>query len=556
MARKGLKGLLSRLVLFASTATLQGMPNLTINDPFPLYSSVYPYSYLATRQKANLMNFSYAYAENRFRISCSGYHQFANCGYNSERHAVNLGDLPNGRWNILGLFYDPPLRDVLFNALCIFPTTSPATAPPQGCENSYAIPADDTLKTGNNCFRTITDPNLVDPNQEFGFFTIPLAYRKYGVRFESEILLIDRCYYAVGLRVQWGISDIRQTVRAFNDLTCQALGIACPATAIRGDQGTNSGPAPTAQAPIAVAPPFVNPLTEPPCPIPGCEPCDNCVTPLQEFQPTETETLALGFDAKCKQFVIENIMGRQDEIARVLGLDIRNYHKVGLDDLRVGLFYRHIFIINEDDERYPRVLFMPFAELIGGIPMAKEIDQRDIFAVPLGNNRFTSVGGQTGFTIDFLDTIDITFAAGFAYFFKRDICNFRLPTNSAESGIFPYSADVTIRPGPTWHANIGIHGYHFLPNCSFWAEYSVVSHTQDDIKVCRSFIPENSNYFETGFDVERAEHFSKWEAHMANFAFNFDLSDNFSIGILFQAPVRQRNVYKSSTLLGTITFVY
>ena len=104
--------------------------------------------------------------------------------------------------------------------------------------------------------------------------------------------------------------------------------------------------------------------------------------------------------------------------------------------------------------------------------------------------------------------------------------------------------------------NVGLHAYHFLGNTSFWAEYSVISHTEDYIKVCRSFIPEDSIYFETGFDVARAECFSKWESHVANFGCNYDLSDNFSIGLAFQAPVRQRNSYKASTVLGSISFVY
>ena len=64
-------------------------------------------------------------------------------------------------------------------------------------------------------------------------------------------------------------------------------------------------------------------------------------------------------------------MNQKDLIAKVLNLDIGNYHKVGVDDLRLLLFYRHIFIINEDDENYPRVLFMPFAEAGVGIPMEK-----------------------------------------------------------------------------------------------------------------------------------------------------------------------------------------
>ena len=124
-------------------------------------------------------------------------------------------------------------------------------------------------------------------------------------------------------------------------------------------------------------------------------------------------------------------MNQREKIADILGLDICNYHKMGLDDLRASLFYRHIFIINEDNEQYPRVLFMPFAELGGSIPMTKGIDPNDMFAVPFGNNHFKSVGGKAGFTIDFLDTIDLTFDAGFSYFFKRDIGNFLLLTNPA-----------------------------------------------------------------------------------------------------------------------------
>ncbi len=548
MARKGLKGLLGGLVLLAFVVPLHGFPNLTNNDPFPLYSTVYPYSYLATRQKASLMRFDYSYVENRFRVSASGYHQFARCGFNSERHPVPLGDLARGRWNMFGLFYDPKLRKTLYNALCIH---KKGKTPPIGCKTSTEIPDD---PDGGSCEKFIIDPKLVDPNKEFGFFSIPLDYKRFGVRFESEILLIDRCFYGVGLKVQWGISDVRQSVRAFNDFTCQALGIACPASPRKKIDG--NGPEPNPQAPIAVAPPFVDPKTQPPCPIPNCEPCDKCVIPLQRFKPEVNATVSQGFPAECKEFVIDNIMNQKDAIARVLGLDICNFHKVGLDDLRLSLFWRHIFIMNEDDERYPRVNFMPFAEIGAGIPMTKQIRPSDMFAVPIGNNHFTSVGGLTGFTIDYLDTIDFTFAAGFSYFFRRDICNFRMPTNHAESGIFPYTADVSIRPGPTWHVNVGLHAYHFLGNTSFWAEYSVISHTEDDIKVCRSFIPEDSIYFETGFDVARAECFSKWESHVANIGFNYDLSDNFSIGLVFQAPVRQRNSYKASTVLGSISFVY
>jgi hypothetical protein len=212
--------------------------------------------------------------------------------------------------------------------------------------------------------------------------------------------------------------------------------------------------------------------------------------------------------------------------------------------------------MNEDDERYPRLLFSPFLEAGVGIPMTKGVPTNKMFAVPIGNNGHTYVGGKAGFSIDFLDTIDFYVAGGFSYFFRRDYCNFRMPTSPAESGIFPYAADVNLQPGPTWYVDIGMNAYHFLENCTVWAQYSYVSHAKDKITVCKSFIPEGSQYFFTGFDVERAECFSKWESQLFTAGLNYDLTDNFSFGLLWQGPIAVRNAYRSATWLGTISFVY
>lgn len=539
MLYPGMKKFIQGCALLAFCIPVHGFPTNTRNDPFPFFNSNYPYSFLTTRQKANLMRFDYTYAENRFRVSASGFAQHANCAKNSEWNTVNIGDL-NGRWNMLGLFYDPKLREVLFTGLGI---------PVTGLGVPSAVPA--------GCAPLIEDPRNVDPNKEFGFFSIPLRYRKHGVRFETEILLIDRCFYGVGLRVQWGIADIRQTVKAFQDFTCQALGIACPAAKPGVIDGTATI-TPLPHTVTGITPPYIDPTVPPPIGAPLCPPLfqQECIEPLQPFQPCASQTVCLSFPGDCKQFVIQNIMSQRERIAQILGLDICNYHKIGLDDLYVSVYWRHLYIMNEDNEYYPRVNFMPFAEGGVGIPLFKEESNNQMFAVPFGSNRHASIVGRAGFTIDFPDTIDVIVSGGFSFFVKRDYCNYRMPTNWAESGIFPYAADVTLRPGPTWYGTIGMNAYHFLDNLSFWGEYCIVSHAEDEIKVCRSFIPEDSIYFQTGFDVKRAECFSKWESHFLNLAFNYDLTDNFAVGLLLQLPVRQRNAYKSQTILGSINFVF
>ena len=552
MSRTLLKGFII-CALCSFFAAFAELPNATRNDQYPLFSSWYPYDFLSSRQKAQLMRFDYTYVPERFRISISGYGQFANRARNNRGNVINIGDI-NGRWNMLGLFYDPVMRERLFSVLGIGLTQPPATT----CQdNPEAVPTGDADQAGSFCFNIITDPKLVDPNKEFGFFSIPAVYKKFGVRFESEILLIDRCFYAVGLKAQWGISDVRQTVHAFEDFTGQALGQAAPANPPGVTAGTSSPPV----VPFTgITPPYVDPANIPPCPQGGTanNPNEilNCVEPLQPFAPCQTQVVCLSFSGACKRFVIENIMKQRTKITDVLDIDTNNYHKIGLDDLRLILYYRHIYVINEDDERYARVLFMPFLEAGVGIPMEKYQPLYKPFAVPIGNNNHPYVGATGGYTVDFLDTIDLSFSSGFSYFFPHEYCNFRLPTNTAESGIFPYTADVNIRPGITWYFNVGLHAWHFLDNLSVWAEYVYVSHAQDRIDVCRSFIPSNSCYFATGFRVEDAEALSKWESQLFNIGFNYDISDNFSLGALWQAPIRERNAYRQGTIMGTLSAVF
>ncbi len=510
------------------------LDNFTSNDPSPVFSTYYPFYYLSIKQKAHLMRFDNCYPVTKFRISGSGYRQSANYGRDQDRNGVNLGDM-NGRWNMFSPFYDPALANKLFNLI-----GDPSSA----------------------CKPFITQPNLSDKNQEFGFFTVPMLYRKNGVRFEAEMLLVDSCYYAIGLRAQFGVADIRQTVLGFSDLTCQALGISCPA--YNGTTEPTDPPEPLAQAPVAVAVPYINQETNPIPPCPAESPCVvvgpttpvSCVPLTQTFKPCEDTTLCLGYTSECKKYVIQNIMDNSNEIFDCLGIDTCNFNKVGLEDLRLNLYWRQIFIINQENQFFPRLLFMPFIDIGVGIPLDKPKDPFKAFALPTGNDGFASAGMSAGFTLDYLNTIDLVFEGGFTKFFQKALCDISLPTNKKESGFFPYRADINMTPGTTWRFGIGMHAYHFLDNLNFWQEWLILSHRPDKIEVCRSFIPEDSIYYKQGFLVDQAECLSKWEVVLVNTALDYDLSPHLSIGLLWQAPVRQRNAYQSGTVMGSINYIY
>ena len=53
---------------------------------------------------------------------------------------------------------------------------------------------------------TLDNPKYIDPAENFGFFSIPLDYRKKGVRFQLQTML--RCNF--GFQIQAGVADICQ----------------------------------------------------------------------------------------------------------------------------------------------------------------------------------------------------------------------------------------------------------------------------------------------------------------------------------------------------------
>ncbi|CDK30381.1 hypothetical protein [Candidatus Babela massiliensis] len=532
------------IFIFLNTDLLANLANMTRNDPFPLFSSIYPYTYLSRHQREGLALFDYSYPATKLRMSVSGYRQYASFARDKNGNVMNLGDNPRGRWNMLGLFYDPVLRDKLFTLLDINDTLLPS----YDCHSN--------LDANVQCYCFITDPNFSDPNKEFGFFTIPAIYRKYGIRFENELVLVDRCFYSIGLKIQFGVADIKQMPFRFSDLTCQALGIACPAntTVINTAGCATPGPA----EPAAVNPTFIAGTTAiPPCPTTnGPVTSSPCVPLPQRFTPCCDSRVCLSFTPECKKIVIEDIMRQKNIITRFLGIDSLVYDHVGVEDFRISLFWRHIFVINQEDERYPRLLFTPFIEAGAALPLDIQVKTDRFFGLPVGNNSHLSTGVTFGGTLDFLDSMELIFQVGFTKFFERDYCHYRLPTHVKESGIFPYTADIKKTPGSTWFTGFGINADSFIDNLSVWLEYLIIKHEEDDIRICKSYIPSTSIYYNQGFLKEYYEQETKWGAQVVNAGFNYDIAPTLSVGILWQVAARQRNAFQSSTFLGTFTLVY
>ena len=74
-----------------------------------------------------------------------------------------------------------------------------------------------------------------------------------------------------------------------------------------------------------------------------------------------------------------------------------------------------------------------------------------------------------------------------------------------------------------------------------------MEHMNDSIKVCNN---------DAAFKPAALERYTGWKAQVFNSALNYDISPNIGLGILWQAPLSQRNVFRSSTFMFGLNLVF
>jgi hypothetical protein len=441
-----------------SFATLQR------NDPYPIYSTIDPQEYLYRYEREILKELTPMTAKPaRLGLFLSFFEQSACKGRISSASCpdpfeVEIGDL-DGRWGMIPLMFGP--------------TPQGQTFPPA------LLTAKNTFFPGGPVIAE--DPAAVDPLQQFGYFRVPIEYRKRGARIDLQAKL----FCDIGLEIQTGFADLCQTATLLDQ------------TALANVTGS----------------------------------FDTCGNP--NFTTTNVECL---------------LMKPVQVIADQIGLNIcKNFHETSIEDIRAGLYWRHAYAINKERTDFPLFLCIPFFHVQASFPTGRERNHLDAFGLPFGNDGHTALGVKGGINLDFAETVEFGGEMGVTHFFRHCHNCFPMPTDIYQTGIFPFSTSVNIQPGDTWWGAIKLSAYHFVGNLSFWGQYMFINHLKDCIS------PTNPD---PAFLPCVLECISDWRSQMANVAFNYDISPNFSIGVLWQAPVSQRRAYRSSTVLLSFDAVF
>lgn len=474
--------------------SMQAWSSLAKNDPYPIFSSIYPYNWLLNPTKNYLKGIACDYCPDHFSIAFSGFYQKSNRGANYDRVKVPLGDL-EGRWHMLGMLYGPAtgpgfcpnvLGDTLQEAKeNIFSVTGLATVPPEKILN--------------------------DPRRLIGYFSAPFKYRKHGVRFEASFAPTED----IGFVVQGGYADIKQTVTLLENL---------------GIETNENG------AMMSVDPP-----------VPPCGFTEENIELINCLLMTPSNYVKIFEEQKLDR-------PKNSE-------NICDFRKGSFEDLRFGVWLRHIFQVNKCSCDWAEFLFIPFFVFEAQVAIEKPRDRELLLSVPFGNDGHNAIGFTSGFHIDFFETVEIGFHGGITQFFGRNIDKYRLPTHRTQSGIYPFSTDVYVKPGNNHHMSVLFHAYRFVDKLSGFVEFVFVNHDEDRITIrdpearMLSDYPSTCNPGQSEellFRVQQQECLTKFTSQFLTTGANYEISPNLSLGFAVQWPIQQRNAYRSTTIIGTI----
>ena len=203
-------------------SSLPAISSLAKNDPYPVFSSLDPHTFINTSERMRYINPERGDQKQRWAISISPFGQNADSGRNLSGEKflpsviteqggastqtgipIQITDI-TGRPNMIALLYGKLPVDTQYGTLLTQARTVLFAAGPT---------------------TVINDESLIDPTQRLGSITFSSEYRKRGVRFDLSGMLFGD----FGLNIQTGIASICHTVTGRKDLTCDA-GMVCSFT--------------------------------------------------------------------------------------------------------------------------------------------------------------------------------------------------------------------------------------------------------------------------------------------------------------------------------------
>lgn len=375
-----------------------------------------------------------------------------------------------------------------------------------------------------------SERKLDDDKTYFGAYSLPLEYKKYGLRLEMTADFSEN----FGLTVQTGFVNIKQQTTGLKSIS------SCPCTTSTTTNTDSFGNATTSTTTTDSNTLYAQLNVR----------SDLNAPPNVPQQPnTEVQSIYDRFISNNHDRLLSADCGINQIVC--------NFDEYSIEDVRFLLSFKHTYGLDhytkgeEHPENWAEMLFTPYLWVGGSFPAGKNQDYTQLLSLPFGNNGHGSLGGGIGMMFDFKETIEVGFEGGGTYFFSNEETR-PMPNHKLQRVIYPYHTRVISEPGANWHFKAHMNAYQFMKHASFWATYEFIVHRRDNYRICDTNVVQGRQIFYP----EVIECCSEWRAQFLNMGLTFDIQPGMQAGLVWQQPITPRNAYYPVSIIGTFSFMF
>ena len=267
----------------------------------------------------------------------------------------------------------------------------------------------------------------------------------------------------------------------------------------------------------------------------------------------ENHTFADSVEGELHHYINSHIMSytSRERIAYELGLSLDRYETTAFEDTFAQLYWTHDFKF--DDNKGNHVVgVVPYISTGVWIPTGKKKDPDKMFSLASGHDGFWGVAIEGAFNFDFPDTLLFSIGGGVTFFETKTQDNQRVPNHRLQAGIYPWKTSIRRTIGPAINFNISLKTADIIDNLSFYFDYFYAKHNRDTIHISKGCPDTHSSVFHP----EMLEADSYWQSSMIHAGFDYRVTPNLSFGLSGQGHLSGRQVYRTYTVMGEITFTF
>lgn len=500
------------LLSYIIAQTCQATPLNNVFDTQPIYT-VYGLDKYYTEK-----------CRGEIRFHLSPFYQQTSTARNGQNRKVPAGDRL-GEWNFLGIFFDAkeaasknfnssnyPKTFASQTVVSNITSQAPATIPTPGLsENRYRVGpvTPPGIKPEVLAGGLTNKQNFAQEEPIWAYVSVPLNYEKIGLRSQ---LAFD-FGFGLGVTAKGGVVDVRQRRQAFR----------------------------------------YEPLFD----------ADRQSIARTPAEPAATEDDKVDAANLYRALFDPDVF---DAIGQELDYSVRSQHHASAEDLHLQAHWHIPFDLYDNRERVTMSMIPYFAVGVW-LPTGRTTSYNKAFSVPTGND------GYYGFTADFSIALDFPVipkdgqtlqwnvgggVLGFTE--ERKISNYHVPTSNQndrrmqlQAGIFPWTTTIEKTPGITWYMNASMKAENFLDGLSAYFDFIYTQHLRDRITIQEPNAVKAA-LFNMGLSTLKRN--SEWKNQQVNAALNYKLAEMLSFGAGVQAHISGTRVYRSVTLLSSLTFTF